>query len=45
MLSIEEVMDFVAEKVVPYKSWRRLEFIDAIPKSASQDPKAGIKGL
>ena len=31
----EELMDFVAEKVAPYKKIRLLEFIDKIPKSAS----------
>ena len=30
-----ELMDFVAEKVAPYKKIRLLEFIDKIPKSAS----------
>jgi acyl-coenzyme A synthetase/AMP-(fatty) acid ligase len=28
-------MDYVAEQVAPYKKVRRLEFVDAIPKSAS----------
>jgi acyl-CoA synthetase (AMP-forming)/AMP-acid ligase II len=31
----EELMAYVAERVAPYKKIRRLEFIDAIPKSAS----------
>ncbi|HEX7236609.1 MAG TPA: AMP-binding protein [Gammaproteobacteria bacterium] len=31
----EELMAFVARQVAPYKKVRRLEFIDAIPKSAS----------
>ncbi len=31
----QELMDFVAEKVAPYKKIRLLEFIDKIPKSAS----------
>lgn len=31
----EELMDFVAERVAPYKKIRMLEFIDKIPKSAS----------
>ena len=31
----EELMEFVAARVAPYKKVRRLEFIDAIPKSAS----------
>jgi acyl-CoA synthetase (AMP-forming)/AMP-acid ligase II len=31
----EELMDFVAERVAPYKKIRLLEFIDKIPKSAS----------
>ena len=33
--SAEELMAFVAERVAPYKKIRRLEFIDAIPKSPS----------
>jgi acyl-CoA synthetase (AMP-forming)/AMP-acid ligase II len=31
----EELMAFVADQVASYKKVRRLEFIDAIPKSAS----------
>ena len=31
----DELMAYVAERVTPYKKVRRLEFIDAIPKSAS----------
>jgi acyl-CoA synthetase (AMP-forming)/AMP-acid ligase II len=31
----DELMTFVAERVAPYKKVRRLDFIDAIPKSAS----------
>jgi acyl-CoA synthetase (AMP-forming)/AMP-acid ligase II len=31
----EDLMAYVAERVSPYKKVRRLEFIDAIPKSAS----------
>ena len=34
-LSADEVMAFVAEHVAPYKKVRQVEFIDAIPKSAS----------
>lgn len=34
-LSADEVMEFVAENVAPYKKVRQVEFIDAIPKSAS----------
>ncbi|HEY3261901.1 MAG TPA: AMP-binding protein, partial [Pseudonocardiaceae bacterium] len=34
-LSAEDVMAFVAEHVAPYKKVRQVEFIDAIPKSAS----------
>jgi acyl-CoA synthetase (AMP-forming)/AMP-acid ligase II len=34
-LSEDEVMDFVAGQVAPYKKVRQVEFIDAIPKSAS----------
>ena len=28
-------MDYVAERVAPFKKIRRVEFIDAVPKSAS----------
>ena len=31
----EEIMAFVAERVAPHKKIRKLEFIDAVPKSAS----------
>ncbi|MGB3485220.1 MAG: 4-coumarate--CoA ligase family protein [Mycobacterium sp.] len=31
----EQVMEFVASHVAPYKKVRRVEFIDAVPKSAS----------
>ena len=31
----QEIKAFVAEQVAPYKQIRQLEFIDAIPKSAS----------
>jgi acyl-CoA synthetase (AMP-forming)/AMP-acid ligase II len=31
----EELMSYVADRVAPYKKVRRLEFIDAIPKSPS----------
>jgi acyl-CoA synthetase (AMP-forming)/AMP-acid ligase II len=31
----EEIMAYVADRVAPYKKVRRLEFIDAIPKTAS----------
>ncbi len=34
-LSADEVMDFVAGQVAPYKKVRQVEFIEAIPKSAS----------
>ncbi|MDF2824949.1 MAG: acyl-CoA synthetase (AMP-forming)/AMP-acid ligase, partial [Mycobacterium sp.] len=34
-LDEDQVMAFVAENVAPYKKVRRVEFIDAIPKSAS----------
>ena len=34
-LSADEVMTFVAENVAPYKKVRQVEFIEAIPKSAS----------
>lgn len=34
-LSAEGVMEFVAERVAPYKKVRRVEFLDAVPKSAS----------
>ena len=31
----EELMAYVAERVAPYKKVRRIEFVDAIPKSAA----------
>ena len=31
----EAIMDFVEERVAPYKKVRFVEFIDQIPKSAS----------
>ena len=31
----QEIMDFVAERVAPYKKVRAVEFIDQIPKSLS----------
>lgn len=34
-LTADEVMAFVADQVAPYKKVRQVEFIDAIPKSAS----------
>jgi acyl-CoA synthetase (AMP-forming)/AMP-acid ligase II len=34
-LSADEVMEFVAGQVAPYKKVRQVQFIDAIPKSAS----------
>ena len=34
-LTAEEVMAFVADNVAPHKKVRRVEFIDAIPKSAA----------
>jgi acyl-CoA synthetase (AMP-forming)/AMP-acid ligase II len=34
-LSEEDITDFVAVKVAPYKRIRRVEFIDAIPKSST----------
>ncbi|MFD5226514.1 AMP-binding protein [Microbacterium sp. NPDC058342] len=34
-LSADEVMDFVASRVAPHEKVRQVEFIDAIPKSAS----------
>jgi acyl-CoA synthetase (AMP-forming)/AMP-acid ligase II len=34
-LTAAEVMEFVADQVAPYKKVRRVEFIDAIPKTAS----------
>ena len=34
-LTAEEVMGFVADNVAPHKKIRRVEFIDAIPKSTS----------
>ncbi|WP_449282893.1 AMP-binding protein [Leucobacter sp.] len=34
-LGADEVMAFVAERVAPYKKVRRVEFVEAIPKSSS----------
>jgi len=34
-LDADEVTAFVAERVAPYKKVRVVEFVDAIPKSAS----------
>lgn len=34
-VSAEELMDYVAERVAPHKKIRLLEFVDAVPKSAS----------
>ncbi len=34
-LTAAEVMEFVAGQVAPYKKVRQVQFIDAIPKSAS----------
>jgi acyl-CoA synthetase (AMP-forming)/AMP-acid ligase II len=34
-LTVEDVIEFVAAQVAPYKKVRQVEFIDAIPKSAS----------
>ncbi len=34
-VTADELMDYVAERVAPYKKVRALEFVDAIPKSAS----------
>ncbi|MFE2066382.1 4-coumarate--CoA ligase family protein [Streptomyces sp. NPDC059467] len=34
-LTADEVIEFVARQVAPYKKVRRVEFIDAIPKTAS----------
>jgi acyl-coenzyme A synthetase/AMP-(fatty) acid ligase len=33
--SEKEIMDFIAERVAPYKKLRFVEFIEQIPKSAS----------
>ena len=34
-LDADEVIAFVADRVAPHKKVRRVEFIDAIPKSSS----------
>ena len=34
-LTADQVMDYVAQRVAPYKKVRRVDFIDAVPKSAS----------
>jgi acyl-coenzyme A synthetase/AMP-(fatty) acid ligase len=31
----EELLEYVAERVAPYKKLRRIEFVDEVPKSAS----------
>jgi len=31
----DELMDYVAQRVAPYRKVRRVDFIDAIPKSPS----------
>jgi acyl-CoA synthetase (AMP-forming)/AMP-acid ligase II len=31
----EELLDYVADRVAPYKKLRRIEFVDEVPKSAS----------
>jgi acyl-coenzyme A synthetase/AMP-(fatty) acid ligase len=33
--SADDIMAFVAERVAPHKRIRKLQFIDAIPKSAA----------
>ena len=35
VVSAEEIMAFVAERVAPHKKVRRLEFVEEIPKSPS----------
>jgi acyl-CoA synthetase (AMP-forming)/AMP-acid ligase II len=34
-VTVEELMEFVAERVAPYKKIRHIEFVDAIPKTPS----------
>jgi acyl-coenzyme A synthetase/AMP-(fatty) acid ligase len=34
-IAADDLMAFVAARVAPYKKVRRLEFVDAIPKSPS----------
>ncbi|WP_112244827.1 AMP-binding protein [Kribbella monticola] len=34
-LTAEDVMEYVAQRVAPYKKVRQVEFIDAVPKAAS----------
>ena len=34
-LSAQEIMDFVAERVAPYKKVRQVEFVESIPKTLS----------
>src|SRR3990170_6988651 len=34
-VTAEEIMEFVAQKVAPYKKVRQVEFVDSIPKSIS----------
>lgn len=47
-LSDQDVMDFVAERVAPYKKVRQVEFIDVVPKSSAgkilrKDLRAGTQ--
>ena len=34
-VSVDDIMAFVAERVAPYKKIREIEFVEAIPKTAS----------
>ncbi len=34
-VSVDELLGFVAERVAPYKKVREIEFVEAIPKTAS----------
>ncbi|HIW94906.1 MAG TPA: 4-coumarate--CoA ligase family protein, partial [Candidatus Corynebacterium gallistercoris] len=34
-VTAEEIMEFVAERVAPYKKIRAVEFIEQVPKSAT----------
>ena len=34
-VSADEIMDFVAARVAPYKKIRQVEFVESIPKSPS----------
>ena len=40
----DDVLAYVAERTAPYKRVRQVEFIDAVPKAARQDPAPRAAG-